>query len=343
MSRTHLINANRHRAKEGARVLEDISRFLLRDENLFHELRNIRHRVQALAPPFYNANEDLGGVYFLEDNVRNHLISIIQANALRIQEALRVLEEMAQTTADKQLMKELRYQAYDIHSKIYYAAKKYLNEHLLEGLYLIIDTDVIQQPLEDIIDIINQSPVNIVQYRNKSASKKTIFNNAYKIKQQLDSKKLLIINDHIDIALDLGDGIHVGQDDYPLGRIRNIIPSDFILGISCHSLKEANLAAQFGASYIAIGCLFETKSKNDITPVSIQVLKQVCDEVSIPVCAIGGININNLEQILPAKINMAALISFVWKTNHPLKTIIAMHEKILRPLIQLDCTIITDG
>ena len=329
MSKSHLINANIHRAKEGARVLEDIARFLLRDEVLFRQIREIRHRIQISAP-IYDTKEDLGGMGLMEDNVRFNIISTIQANALRLQEALRVLEEMESISSNKQLIKELRYQAYNLHAKLYYTASKYLKWHLVEGLYLIIDTDVISYPIEEIIEIINQSSVNIVQYRNKSASKKNIFKNAYKIKQQLDRNKLLIINDHIDIALDLGDGIHLGQNDYPLERIRNIVPDDFILGISCHSLKEARRATQFDASYIAIGCLFETKSKNDVTPVSIHELQKVCGEVSVPVCAIGGININNVDQVLTADIKMAALISYVWKTDNPLKAINDMHKKIMR-------------
>lgn len=329
MPKSHLINANIHRAKEGARVLEDIARFLLRDETLLCQFREIRHRIQISAP-IYDIKEDLGGVGLIEDNVRFNLISIIQANAMRLQEALRVLEEMTQASIDKQLMKALRYQAYNLHSRLYYSARKYLKLHLLKGLYLIIDTDVISYPIEEIIEIINQSSVNIVQYRNKSASKKIIFENAYKIKKQLNPNKLLIINDHIDIALDLGDGIHLGQDDYPLDRIRNVVPDDFILGISCHNLKEARLATKFDASYIAIGCLFETNSKHNITPVSIHELQKVCCEISVPVCAVGGITINNLDQALTADINMAALISYVWKTDNPLKTINDMHEKINR-------------
>ncbi len=329
MSRSHLINANIHRAKEGARVLEDIARFFLRDEILFHQIRELRHRIK-ISSPIYDVKTDLGGMKLIEDNVRYGLISIIQANAIRMQEALRVLEEITQISVEKESMKELRYQAYEIHSKLYYSGMKYLKRHLLEGLYLIIDSDVIAYPIEEIIEIINQSPVNIVQYRNKSASKKNIFDNAYKIKQKLNPDKVFIINDHIDIALDLGDGVHLGQDDYPLNRIRNIVSDNFILGISCHSVKEACIAAQSDVSYIAMGCLFETKSKNNVIPVSIQELKQACDKVSLPVCAIGGINCDNLDKVLAANIKMVALISYVWKTDNPLKTINEMHEKIVR-------------
>lgn len=327
MPKSHLLNANIHRAKEGARVLEDIARFLLRDEALFHRIREVRHCIQLTAP-IYDANEDLGGTSLVEDNVRHHLISIIQANAMRLQEALRVLEEMAETASQKQSMKALRYKAYDLHATLYYSARKYLKWDLLQGLYLIIDTDVIPHPITEIVAVINQSPIKVVQYRNKSATKRVVAEQAHQIKQRLDPNKLFIINDHIDIALDCGDGIHLGQDDYPLARIRNIIPEDFILGISCHNSIEARIAMQYNPSYIAMGCLFETKSKHDIISTSIDELIQVCNETTVPVCAIGGINMHNLDQALTANIKMAALISFVWQTDNPLQTIRQMHEKI---------------
>lgn len=329
MSRSHLINANSHRAKEGARVLEDIARFLLRDEKIFQELREIRHCIHITAP-IYEVKEDLGGKELIEDNVRYHLFDIIQANAMRLQEALRVLEEFAQTPTVKQFMKSLRYRAYESHAQLFYLSQKYVTREQLKGLYLIIDPDVILTPLDTMIRIINETSIQLVQYRHKSANKRTVFENAYKIKQELDADKLLIINDHIDIALDVADGIHVGQNDYPLERIKNIIPNDFILGISCHNLKEAHIATSFNPSYIAIGCLFETKSKNDITPVSLNELQQVCHEISLPICAIGGINSDNLNEVLNANISMAALISFVWKTVDPLTTINEMHKKIIQ-------------
>lgn len=329
MPTSHLINANVHRAKEGARVLEDIARFILRDEDLFLEVREIRHQIQ-IAEPIYNAKTDLGGSTFVENNVRQDIADIIQANSLRLQEALRVLEELESVANKKHQVKKLRYQAYDLHSRLHYSAKKYLKLRCLEGLYLIIDTDVISYPLEKIIDTINQSPVSIVQYRNKSLSKKNVFEGAKTVKERLDARKLLIINDHIDIAIDLADGVHLGQEDYPLARVRHILPNHFIFGISCHNLEEARAAIQLGASYIGVGCLFETSSKNDITPISIQDLKIICDTVSVPVCGIGGINTNNLDDVLSADVKMAALISHVWKSNNPLEVINQMHDKILR-------------
>ena len=87
----HLINANVHRVKEGARVLEDVARFILCDQDLFHQARALRHRLLA-TKPVLDAAEDLGGPSLAENNARANLLQLVQANALRMQEALRVLE-----------------------------------------------------------------------------------------------------------------------------------------------------------------------------------------------------------------------------------------------------------
>ena len=86
MSISSLINANTHRVKEGARVLEDIGRFVLRDETLFTKIRKLRHSLQT-SPPIETTQSDLGGPSLKEDNLRRNLIHLVQANASRIQEA----------------------------------------------------------------------------------------------------------------------------------------------------------------------------------------------------------------------------------------------------------------
>jgi thiamine-phosphate diphosphorylase len=204
-----------------------------------------------------------------------------------------------------------------------------MNVQKLQGLYPIIDSDVISMDIEKSVHMINQSPVNIVQYRNKTGSKKKIHSDALKIRKMLDSTKLFIVNDHIDIAMDVADGVHVGQDDYPVEFIRRIIPEYFILGISCHNLDEAQVAVQSGASYIAVGSLFDTISKNNALRVSMQVLASICGEIALPICGIGGINTLNLDHVLATGIKMAASISHIWKNQNPEKILCNMHEKII--------------
>ena len=328
MSISHLINANTHRAKEGARVLEDIARFVFFDEALFLKIRQVRHSLKAY-PPVEDVSSDPGGIILCEKNIREGLTEIIQANALRLQEALRVLEELAQEGEVKRQMKALRYQAYDLHFALFSALKKFYKLHFLQGLYPVIDADLRPVSLEQMIHRVNQTPVHLVQYRNKSGSKKHVHSEAALIRSLLDPSKLLIINDHIDIALEFGDGVHIGQSDYPLRHVRNIIPAHFIFGISCHTLDEARMAREYAASYIAVGCLFSTDSKKNTIPVSQQVLQDICRETDRPVCGIGGISPLNLDQVIVSGARMAAAISCLWRSNDPVQTMCDMHARIM--------------
>lgn len=199
----------------------------------------------------------------------------------------------------------------------------------LKGLYLIIDTDIINLPIEIITNIINQSSVNLVQLRSKLSNKRPYLQNAIRFKELLHPDKLLIINDHVDIALDIADGVHLGQQDYPIERVRKLLPDDFLFGTTCHNIEEAKLAVNSGASYLSIGCMFPTQSKKDALPTSLAELKKIQQAVHIPICAIGGINLQNLASILSCKVSMIAVISSVWHELNPALAIESIQEQIL--------------
>jgi thiamine-phosphate pyrophosphorylase len=336
MSRSHLIHANTHRVKEGARVIEDIARFILRDEFLFHQIRDLRHSLANKR--FVDLKlEDIGGASFIEDNIRANLFTIVEANIIRIQEALRVLEEFSDESDEKHRLKTLRYRAYQIQSSLQKKLKCFLNNGKLKGLYLIIDTDIIKRPIEEIIRIINQTSVHVVQLRNKTLSKYQFIQQALQLKKGLDPEKLLIINDNIDVALDLGDGLHIGQEDYMLKRVRGLLPEQFILGISCHNLKEAKEAIQIGATYISVGCIFDSKSKLDTQATSIDTLAEIKSHASIPVCAIGGIHPENIDRLSGYSMDMIAMLSGVWDSSNPLEQITKFNRKLLSYSCPAEC------
>ena len=106
----------------------------------------------------------------------------------------------------------------------------------------------------------------IIQLREKHWSKKDLYDLAVELrKQTLSYHALLIINDHLDVALAAGaDGVHLGQEDLPVTAARSIAP-DLIIGASSHSLKEALKAEQDGADYVNIGPIFPTKTKAEAT------------------------------------------------------------------------------
>lgn len=328
MSRDYIIHANIHRVKEAARVLEDVARFILKDKILFIKIKELRHKLITNYIINNNIEQDLGGTTYKENNVHKNLINVIQANASRMQEALRVLEESAENENEKHKIKILRFCSYQIQQEIYKKIRLYLKHDKLNGLYLIIDTDLIKLPLEEIINIINATSVSLVQLRNKSLTKQSFLYQAIQLKKLLDPEKLLIINDHLEIALDIADGVHLGQQDYPLERARKLMPEHFILGATCHNIEEAKIGADSGASYLSVGCLFPTQSKKNIISASLYELSKIRQQFHIPICAIGGINLQNISQVLSCKVSMIAILSAVWNEPNPIHAIKLIQEWI---------------
>ncbi len=122
-----------------------------------------------------------------------------------------------------------------------------------------------------------------------------------------------IINDNVDVALAMGaDGIHVGQHDMEAGDVRKLLGPDKILGVSAQTVEQAVLAERRGADYLGVGAVFPTGSKDDADDVSYETLKAICEAVSIPVVAIGGISQQNVMELAGSGICGVAVISAIF-------------------------------
>ncbi|MCL0068619.1 thiamine phosphate synthase [Thermodesulfovibrionales bacterium] len=149
-----------------------------------------------------------------------------------------------------------------------------------------------------IISTILGSGIRWMQYREKGRAKKEIFYMALKLRE-ITTKfgASLIVNDYADIALAANaDGLHLGQDDLPLTEARKIM-GEKIIGISTHSIEEAIEAEAKGADYIGFGPVFHTTTKDAGKPKGVSMLREVRDSVKIPVIAIGGIKIDNVQSV----------------------------------------------
>ena len=123
----------------------------------------------------------------------------------------------------------------------------------------------------------------------------------------------LIINDSVSVALKSGaDGVHIGQDDMSLQEARRLCGNSMIIGVSAHNTEEAITAEQNGASYLGSGAVFGSSTKTDAHLLSIAVLKEIAENTSVPVVAIGGINKENIKKLSGTGIDGVALISAVF-------------------------------
>ena len=124
------------------------------------------------------------------------------------------------------------------------------------------------------------------------------------------------MNDNVDIAIACGaDGIHVGQEDMEAGAVRRQVGEDMTLGVSVHTVEEAQQAVQDGADYLGLGAVFPTSTKTDADQMSVDMLQAICKAVEVPVVAIGGINRSNLLRLSGSGVNGVALVSAIFSAQ----------------------------
>ena len=185
-------------------------------------------------------------------------------------------------------------------------------------LYAVTDRSWVgKQSLIEQVESALKGGVSCVQLREKQLDKEAFLKEAVEIAALCRQYKVpFIINDDVDIALRCGaDGVHVGQDDMSVDKVRSIAGDDLIIGVSAHSVEEALTAVRGGADYLGVGAVFSTSTKTNVTAMSYEVLKSICTAVDIPVVAIGGINKDNMTKLSGTGISGVALVSAVFAAD----------------------------
>jgi thiamine-phosphate pyrophosphorylase len=181
------------------------------------------------------------------------------------------------------------------------------------GLCLIIDHDLLQAPAEKAMSTALSAGVGFFQYRNKSGTGKKIYEVSLQLARMARAAgALFVVNDRTDIAAAVdADGVHLGQDDLPIECARKLLGGEKIIGISTHDVQEARAAEAAGADYVGFGAVFGTSSKQVDVVYGIEKLADVKKSVTIPVVAIGGINHDNVRDVMGTGADGAAVISAV--------------------------------
>lgn len=153
-----------------------------------------------------------------------------------------------------------------------------------------------------------------IQLREKQLDDKTFLQEAIEIQKLCKQYQVpFIVNDNVEIAKDMhADGIHVGQSDMEALDVRKALGNDVILGVSAQTVEQAKKAEAHGADYLGVGAVFPTGSKDDADDVSHETLKAICEAVSIPVIAIGGITQDNVKELAGSGIVGIAVISAIF-------------------------------
>lgn len=190
---------------------------------------------------------------------------------------------------------------------------KCVKEDLL--LYAVTDRTWLERDtLYNQVEKALKGGVTCIQLREKQLDRETFLKEAVEIRELCRKYQVpFVINDEVELALQAGaDGVHVGQKDMEAGNARARLGSDKILGVSVQTVDQAIQAEQRGADYLGVGAMFPTASKEDATEVSFETLKAICQNVTIPVVAIGGISKNNIFKLSGSGICGIAVISAVF-------------------------------
>src|SRR5512147_2008119 len=187
----------------------------------------------------------------------------------------------------------------------------------ISGLYVILDPSVCsERPLRDALVLSAKAGAKIFQYRNKTASMKEAYAEALPLRQAAaDLGVLFIVNDRCDLALAVdADGVHLGQEDLPYAEARKVMGPNKIIGLSTHNADQVREADLLKPDYIGFGPIFKPGSKQDHDPiVEVSGLRAIRSLTSLPIFAIGGIQSEQIGEIMQAGANGIAVISAVLK------------------------------
>nr|WP_294469390.1 thiamine phosphate synthase [uncultured Sellimonas sp.] len=169
-----------------------------------------------------------------------------------------------------------------------------------------------------------------VQLREKNLDEAQFLAEAKEIQKLCKAYHVpFVINDNVKIAGEIdADGVHVGQSDMEAGDVRKRLGPDKIIGVSARTVEQAKRAQEHGADYLGVGAVFPTGSKADAVEVDHEVLKEICEAVTIPVIAIGGINQNNVTELAGTGICGVAVISAIFAADDVQKAAAGLRAKV---------------
>jgi thiamine-phosphate pyrophosphorylase len=256
---------------------------------------------------------------------RLNLRDCFTAAAKRLTEALRVLAETTQTLEPTvaQVFEQLRFDAYSLEKDTLIrssAAEKFASVRL----YVILNAadDSSDSSILDLVKACTAGGADCIQLRAKGISDRRTFELAGQvIKVCKDAGVICIINDRVDVATAAGaDGVHLGWDDLPLGQGRRMQLAPMVFGLSTHSVGELKAAVAQRADYVSLGPVFATNTKPDLAPAGLEYVTQATQllrDTGIGHVAIGGITLENIDEVLKAGAQAGAVCSAVTQAADP--------------------------
>jgi thiamine-phosphate pyrophosphorylase len=324
-----LLDASANRAREGLRVVEEYVRFVLNDQFLTAQLKELRHALAgtlaALAAGALHAardtERDVGTrLTTRQEQQRSDPEQVAAASFKRVQEALRSLEEFGKILSPQlaEQFKQLRYRAYTLERATAITMNS-LQRLASAQLYVLLDGRENERQFRRLAMSLIEAGVDMIQLRDKSLADRELLQRARLLRDLTrDTQTLLIVNDRPDLArLCRADGVHVGQEELSARDARAIVGTGPLVGVSTHSLAQARASVMAGANYIGVGPTFPSGTKEFERFTGVELLAQVAGEIRLPAFAIGGITLDNLSAVLAAGFCRVAVSSAIVNADHP--------------------------
>lgn len=335
-----VIDAEANRAAEALRVVEDYVRFVLDDRQLTAGVKDLRHELglvlQRLGPSErLAARETLADVGTTLDGAdeteRAGPAQVAVANWKRAEQALRSLAEFAKVVdpAAAAALEGLRYRAYTWERAL--QVTESARERLAAAsLYVLIDGGASRGEFERLAGALVEAGVDVLQLRDKRLADRELVARARLLRRiTAGSDTLLVMNDRPDLAvLAQADGVHVGQDELSVKDCRTIVGPRLLVGVSTHSLAEAQQAVLDGADYLGVGPVFPTPTKEFAAHPGVALLRAVADETRRPAFAIGGITADNLAAVRQAGFSRVAVSHSVLSAPDPAQAVRELRTRL---------------
>jgi thiamine-phosphate pyrophosphorylase len=334
-----ILDANFNRAREALRVIEDCGRFALNDPAITAMAKHYRSDLRELLDQLPHADlvnsRDTPGDLGREltsptEPTRDGLEDVATAACKRLTESLRTIEEYCKVVAPAHVtaVERMRYDTYTLEQRV--SSRFVVAETFGKvKLYVLLSADLCNGSLRDVARAAIAGGAEAIQLREKHAPDAVFLAQAAELRELTDeTARLLIINDRPDIAAIVGaDGVHLGQGDLPIAETRRLLRPGAIVGKSTHSLAQAKQAVNEGADYVGIGAMFPTDTK-DSPLVGPEVLAELADAVPCPVVPIGGINAENVGQLVAAGATAVAVSTAVCSADAPQAAAKAIRDQL---------------
>ena len=324
-----ILDAAANRANEGLRVVEDYTRFVLDDAHLTTLLKSVRHELgeclRQLNSVELHASRDTPGdvgtsISTDAEAERADGWAVCRASLERSKQALRSLEEFSKVDHPQLATRfeALRYQLYTCEK-----ALSLLNNSRSQldavNLCVLVDGRSSAEEFTQLLEALVSAGVPMIQLRDKQlADAELVARGRILRKLTQNAESLMIVNDRPDIAVAVdADGVHLGQDDMTVKDARAIVGPQKLIGVSTHHLEQARAAVLDGVNYLGAGPTFPSATKEFATFAGLDYLRQLADEITLPTFAIGGINAENVEDVLATGVTRMAVSSAVVSVDNP--------------------------